>query len=433
MYGENSGALRAELSTLLRQHRIQQRIGGAGLHTVPATTTVFEREEIGRLIQRYRYGILTWCQQALSSAAPTLDPLLGARPAPADKELRRRLTKTMNASTATLPTMDDLTGPHKFPLVEAWRLAARAAALGEHDFAGEVAQGRLDINQRLTVTKDTAEIIHGLIVLDRRYSNIPAWEPLSGTRTLQRAAQDCAHIEASDCTVDRRGWRPPTRPIDGPTRAGIAGVIQAQHNTLVHLTRVPNALNFKRLLDSQRELSDLLATRTTEATAPEASARWVKRETTYANLRREARNLDGRIGAGGAAVAEAANAISRLRRLPKDTQLSQRARRDLTTLCNGIDQRLAELFERGARERLYFVSAKVPYIVANDGQITHRLRERFMPITSPVQTDLIRMVREDLRPPPIEPSPPPGARASRLELTRAISHRPQERAEDLGL
>ena len=30
MYGENGGLLRAELSALLRQHRIQQRIGGEG-------------------------------------------------------------------------------------------------------------------------------------------------------------------------------------------------------------------------------------------------------------------------------------------------------------------------------------------------------------------------------------------------------------------
>ncbi len=39
MYGETSGMLRDALGELLRQHRIQQRIGGAGLHTVPETTT----------------------------------------------------------------------------------------------------------------------------------------------------------------------------------------------------------------------------------------------------------------------------------------------------------------------------------------------------------------------------------------------------------
>ncbi len=39
MYGENSGMIRAELTVLLRQHRIQQRLGGKGIHTVPETTT----------------------------------------------------------------------------------------------------------------------------------------------------------------------------------------------------------------------------------------------------------------------------------------------------------------------------------------------------------------------------------------------------------
>ena len=180
MYGENSGILRAELSTLLRQHRIQQRIGGPGMHAVPVTTTVTEREEIGRLIQRYRFGVLVWCRQALTSAGPGLRGDGAGRSA--SPELRRRLLRTINASTATLPTMADLTTPHEFPLVEAWRLAARAASLGEHDFAGDMGDGRLDLNQRLTVAKDAAEILRGLLVLDRRYSNIPGWEPLERRR-----------------------------------------------------------------------------------------------------------------------------------------------------------------------------------------------------------------------------------------------------------
>ena len=422
MYGENSGALRAELSTLLRQHRIQQRIGGPGIHTVPVTTTVAEREEIGRLIQRYRLGVLTWCRQALASARPGLH-VNRRRAVTPDVELRRRLARTMNASTAPLPTMADLTTPQEYPLVDAWRLAARAAALGEHDLAGEVAHGRLDINQRLTVIKDTSEIIRGLIVLDRRYANIPGWKPLSGSVTLQRAAEACAFLDAADYNVDRRGWRPPARLIDGPGRPGIAGVIQAEHNLLVHLNRLPNALNFRRILDSQRLLSNLLAARTS-TTTPELSAHWESRATTYAALHREARNLGGRIGDGAAAVTEAANALSRLRRAPMDVELPQRALDDFATLFNGVDHRVAELFEQGAHERLYFIRCQVPRVVERDGQITHRVRERFMPITSPVQTDLIRLVREQLCPKPTMTGPPAGANLSRLELAEAINHRP---------
>jgi hypothetical protein len=431
MYGENSGAIRSELSTLLRQHRIQQRIGGPGIHTVPVTTTVAEREEIGHLIQRYRLGVLTWCRQALASARPGLR-VNRRRAATPDIELRRRLTRTVNASTATLPTLADLTTPHEFPLVDSWRLAARAAALGEHDLDGEVAHGRLDINQRLTVIKDTAEIIRGLIVLDRRYANIPGWKPLSGSVTLQRAAQACGFIQAADYTVDRRGWRPPARLLDGPGRPGIAGVIQAEHNLLVHLNRFPNALNFRRILDSQRLLSNLLAARAARTT-PDLSARWAIRAATYAELHREARNLGGRVGDGAAAVTEAANAVSRLRKVPMDIELPQRALHDFSTLLNAVDLRMSELFEQGAHQRLYFVRCKLPRVVDKDGQITHRVRERFIPIASPVQTELIRLVHDQLRPPIATASPPPGARASRVELTEAIGHRPRSNPGELGL
>ena len=432
MYGENSGAVRAQLSTLLRQHRIQQRIGGEGMHTVPVSTTAEEREAIGRLIQRYRFGVLTWCREALTAAGLGSAAHGGGRSVSPDAELRRRLLGTTSASAATLPTMADLTTAQHFPLVEAWRLAARAAALGEHDFAGDMADGRLDLNQRLTVVKDVAEIVRGILVLDRRYGNVPGWESLGGATRLERAAEACAFIEAADYSIDQRGWRPPTRTIDGPARAGIAGVIQAEHNVLIHLSRFPNALNFRKLLDSQRELSSLLATRMASS-EPELSGSWAHRATTYAALYREARNLGGHVGVGSAAVAEAANAISRLLRLPSDVQLNQRALRDTRMLFHRVDERIADLFEHGAQERLYFVRAKVPRIVIDDGQITHRVRERFMPIASRTLTDLVRLVREQLRPPPTAPCPPPGVLDSRVELSVALTHRPPSRADELGL
>ena len=58
MYGQNTGLLRDSLRELLTQHRIQQRIGGAGIHTVPVTTTVSERQEIGEQIARYRAALV---------------------------------------------------------------------------------------------------------------------------------------------------------------------------------------------------------------------------------------------------------------------------------------------------------------------------------------------------------------------------------------
>lgn len=432
MYGENSGVLRAELAKLLRQHRIQQRIGGAGIHTVPVTTTTAERKEIGQLIGRYRYGVLTWCRQALTTASPSVHLDRQGHATAPDAELRRRLQAALTSCTASLPTIADLTTAHEFPLVDAWRHAARAAALGEHDFAGDMEPGRLDINKCLTIVKDTAEIIRGLIVLDRRYGNIPGWEPLHNPIRLGRAAEAFAFVTADDYTVDRRGWHPPATVIDGPARAGIAGVIQAEHNLLMHLNRFPNALNFKRLLDSQRELSTLLAARVADA-HPELSTAWRRRAATYQALHLEARNIAGNVGSGSRAVAEAANAISRLRRLPGDTSLSNRALGDVSGLFTAVDRRLADIFEHGARERLYFASTTLPRIVDNDGQLTHAVRTRYLPITSLVQTDLIRLVHEELRPPDEVVEPPPGAGASRRDLSESIRHRPQPHTRGLGL
>ncbi len=82
MYGEASGILRDALGVLLRQHRIQQRIGGAGLHTVPETTTLDERKAIGEQIARYRYAVLVWGHQAMRAANPRIN-LKGSPAAPA--------------------------------------------------------------------------------------------------------------------------------------------------------------------------------------------------------------------------------------------------------------------------------------------------------------------------------------------------------------
>jgi hypothetical protein len=65
MYGENSALMRAELSSLLKQHRVQLRIGGGGTHTVPVTTTEAERRQIGEQIRHYRQSALVWCREAV--------------------------------------------------------------------------------------------------------------------------------------------------------------------------------------------------------------------------------------------------------------------------------------------------------------------------------------------------------------------------------
>ena len=166
MYGENGGLLRAELATLLRQHRIQQRLGGPGIHTVPESTTAEERKALGEQIGRYRHAVLAWCLQAVRAANPriNLEGSTGRSRGPAE-EMRYRLTAAIEASAAGLPPLEELTTGQDFRTIESWRQAARAAALGEHDFDAGLGYGRLSDAECMTVLKDAAEITRGLVAL----------------------------------------------------------------------------------------------------------------------------------------------------------------------------------------------------------------------------------------------------------------------------
>ena len=263
MYGTNGRQLREELTTLLRQHRIQQRLGGPGSQSIPVTTTPEQREEFGQLIRRYRYAALAWCLHAVVAADPR--PGLESTSSRGQaEELRFRLTRSINVSNAGMPSLDELSTPQDFAMVERWRQVARAAVLGEHDFPGLMDQGRLSHAECLTVIKDAAEVTRALVVLDKRYDNIRGWIPIRERARLDRAAQVCSVFAQGvepDYSVDQKGWRPPSATIDGGPLPGIGGVLQAEHNMLVHLAKTPNALNLRRVMDAQRILSHEAARR----------------------------------------------------------------------------------------------------------------------------------------------------------------------------
>lgn len=429
MYGTNGRQLREELTTLLRQHRIQQRLGGPGSQSIPVTTTPEQREELGQLIQRYRYAALAWCLHAVVAADPRpgLDGSSSRGPA---EELRFRLTRSINMSNAGMPSLDDLSKPQDFALVESWRQVARAAVLGEHDFPGLMDQGRLSHAECMTVLKDAAEVTRGLVVLDKRYDNIPGWAPIRERARLDRASEALAAFARDvepDYSVDQKGWRPPSATIDGGPLPGIGGVLQAEHNMLVHLGQFPNALNLRRVMDGQRILSHEGARRAPNV-APELIERWLEREQTYKRLIDETRDVGGLIGDGGLAAVEAANAVGRLRCVHVDQITTPEPLHDLDKLFTRTDARLAAIIEQGVSERLYFVSAKAPRIVDGTGQLVSPAREHYVPINSPVHTDLLTIARHQLRPPPVASvAPPVGAEESRQELRESILHRPERR------
>lgn len=440
MYGENGGLMRAEMSALLRQHRIQQRIGGEGTRSVPATTTGEERQLIGDQIRRYRQCVLVWCWQAAAAAVPATASNLYRPPANpfraaearhgALAALSRDIQQAVDASSATLATLDELAHPQLLPLVEHWRHAARAAALGEHDFDAGLGHGRLDAQQCQTLIADIAGVVKALVVLDQRYSNIPGWEKLHHPERLGWSALACAldaSLDPPDYAIDMRGWRPPTKVIKGPGKPGLLGVLQAEHNLVVRMRSFPSALNLRLVVDSQRLLSGELA-RVVEKVEPGLHEAWTVRERTYVDLQHELRNVGGRIGTGGLAAAEGANAVSRLRAIRTDRPLESRVLHGFTTLFAALDNRVGDVIEEGIKRQSYFARVKVPAVEDDIGQMIAPPRERYLPLGEVQQTAIVRLTRDRLRPIARPNQVLPQAARSRTDLHTAIVHEPERRS-----
>lgn len=426
MYGESSGQLRGALGVLLREHRIQQRLGGKGTHSVPETTTVEERERLGKQIRRYRECVLVWALQAVRAAEPRihLEGTTGHNRGP-DEDLHSRLAEALAASTSDLAPSDELVAEQEFATVDSWRMAARAAALGEHDFSAGVGYGRLSSQACRTILTDAASVVRGLVALDRRYDNVPGWEKLYKQGWLRRAAEACAAQDGCDdpdYSVDQLGWQPAPQLMDGPTMPGLLGVIQAQHNLLLHLEGLPNAHSLRIVMDSQRVVAHEAAVRT-ETVEPDLAAKWTARKETYIKLVRETRDLAGILG-GGNAAGQGSIAASRAQRLGREPLAYCRQLRQLDQLFTQIDERVCAAIEHGVKERLYFLRVPFPRIDDQAPGMIKGPRHRFVPITSPVQTDLLSIVRHKLRPAPIKPTPPRGAAQSRLDFEAALHHRP---------
>lgn len=425
-YGESTADLRQAMIELLRSHRILQSLGGPGQHTVPEWTTVEERRELGAQIRRYRCSILVWCHQALVSVTPKFTVAgrrgLGRRRA---EELRDRVGEAVEAVTVGLPGLEELTTPQPNALVETWRLAARGSAMGEHDFAAGVEHTRLDGSESRAVLKDAADIVRGLTVLDRRYTNVPGWEFLKNPGRLGQAAEVCSVLASRaerDYAVDGRGWRPPLAAYPEPAQPGLAGVVQAQHNLLVALSAFPDALNLRRILRTQAQAAHE-AGRHAASAAPDLVARFLDRGQTYQLLLRNSRDLGGLVGDGGVAAAQSHSVQARLKRTPVDEAEAGPALRTLARYFSGTDARVASTLEYGLAEKLYFVFVESPRPSEEETQIIQQ-RLRWLPVTSPVQTDLVPLARGRLRPRPVMPPAAPDAVESRRAYELLLSQQP---------
>jgi hypothetical protein len=428
MYGENGAQMHAELAALLRQHRVMHRL---------AADTPPERAAVGRQILRFRQTLLVWCAQAIGVARPLTFPNIPHKPADpfratsehgaAVSELARALKFARDHATTHAASSREFTTPSSNEVLEHWRLAARAAALAEHDTAPDQAI-HLTAAQGRTIAGDVAAISQALVVLDRRYRNTPAWESLAGCDRLGWAALATAldvSLGQPDYTVDQTGWHPRTKPIEGPPKPGVLGVLQAEHNLLVRLKSFPNAMHIRLIVDSQRLLTSGLVPYA-ERVDPSLAEQWRTRAATYSRLQRELRNIGGRLGNGAAATTEAANAVSRLRALPADAVIEPRMLGGFQPLFRRLDSRITDILEAGVERGAFVQRATVPRLVSGEGRLVHPVRERFVPVARAADLQVITTAREHLRPPAEPAMASPGA--SRVDLHAALIHRPHARA-----
>jgi hypothetical protein len=428
-YGENVSDLRAAMTSLLNRHRILQPLGGPGIYTVPETTTVDERRAMGDQIRQFRYVVLSWCASAVDTVAPSfmVGVVDGKHNQPVTR-LRDRLNETAAAITDEYPPMDQLATPHPNRLVETWRQAAKACVLAEIDLGPSGQRLGLDDSRARVVLKDAADFIRGLVVLDQRYDNVPGWQHLKGVRRLDTAAHVAsifARWTEEGLDVDRRGWRPPPAAITGPALPGIAGVLQAQHNMLVDLCALPpTGMNLRRIFHSQTDVAHEAARHAAHG-APELVEPFLEREQTYRQLHVAARNLGGRVGNGGPAAAESANAADRLRRAPIATTDDDAALHELARLFTGTDARLAATLEHGFAEKLYFVSIKSRDLDVE--HLHHPRTQQWVPVVSSAQTELLPIARDRLRPPPAALPSTVNSLDSRDDYVMTLAEQPRVR------
>jgi hypothetical protein len=156
---------------------------------------------------------------------------------------------------------------------------------------------------------------------------------------------------------------------------------------------------------------------------PELAAKWATRAETYGRLVQATRDLGGILGAA-AAAGQGSIAASRADKLTTEPPNDTKQLHQLDRLFARIDKRVCAAVESGAKERLYFLRVPLPRIDSHAHGMVKTQRHRFVPLTSPVQSDLVGIVRNTLCPEPRRVCPPTGAARSRADFAAAITHRP---------
>ena len=420
-YGEVSSQLRETMIWLLERRRIQQRIGGAGRSQTPVVNTEEDRRRLGEEIQRYRTAVLTYCLVTVRTAVPGKHPNTNERFRDPVVMLRHQLERSHAASPRDAALSDHLAGAPEFELVHKWQDLARLAVAGEREVTVGIRWSAMKPEQTRVVLKDTADLIRGLVDLDARYDNVPGWRCLKEKGRLGRAAEEVsvhAAEEQLDASVDSIGWHTPPGLIEGPPLPGIAGAVQAQHNVAIHLGRLPSAGHLRHVLVGQAVLSRQAAFVAEAAGSPLAAA-FNDRFALYRELIQASRTVGGELGSGRDAAIESANAARRVRSTAGGEHIGEALDR-LAHLSGRVDGRIAAAVEHGFQEKLYFVAVTLPRLDTRPRDGVIRAAQKWIPVDSHHQTELLALTRQRLKPMPAA-TPVCVATENRVAFERALS------------
>ena len=423
-YGDNTAQMRQELVTLLQQHRIQVQLGGANGKR-PPINGADDRRAMGAVIAQYRRSLMAWSAIAIETAMSRLDPRGGRH---ADdlrvvRQLHDRLRSSLDKDPNALPSLTQLTSTSPVPTVDSWRLAARAAALAEHDF--DPAGTGMTSAGWFRILSDASSVIEAVTVLDRRYRDIPGWQHMDHRGSIAIYAYECSRLKTSGETghhVDVMGWRAPLVRVAPEAATRFEELVVAQRNLLVALHRFPDALNLRRVLHAQSNaLHDM--TVLAEPQDPLLAHRWSASSRTYDRLVRQTRDLASLMGDGGAAATDAARAARAAREASRFAHPSSAQLERLDRLLANVDAQVMAILDHGVSRSLYTTRQPQPTL----GERSHlgivSLRGPYAPVRRIPDNELLATARSGLRsaPSPLRDS---NFNDHRLDLRRAIDAQP---------
>jgi len=141
---------------------------------------------------------------------------------------------------------------------------------------------------------------------------------------------------------------------------------------------------------------------------------------------RSAGGISGRLGKGGCAAAEGANAVRRIKALPTDTVVEPRVLGGFHLLFDKPDRRIADVIEDGIDRCALLERVTLPRVVEGSSSLPAPTPERFMPVNRGANPELMDTIRRRLRPRQERTVPTPGP--TRAELHAALIHRPEPQA-----